>query len=104
MMQSGGILADLLAAIPQVMFHTGVQGFKKTAPELPEIATEYYVNKGINKLKKFKSSKGSGIALLNNETKDIKVISSLENRRILLKGTTKKIVVNKNYFSTFLDH
>ena len=32
---------------------------------------------------------GSGIILRNNEIKDImKVIKSLENRRILLKGTT----------------
>ena len=40
----------------------------------------------------FSSNKGSGITLTNNETKDIiKVIKSLENRGILLKGTTRKI-------------
>ena len=55
-----------------------------------KIATEYYVNKGINKLKNiFASSKGSGIVLTNNETKDIKkVIRSFGNEAILLKGTT----------------
>ena len=37
-------------------------------------------------------SKGSGITLTNNEIKNImKVIYSLENRGILLKGTTRKI-------------
>ena len=36
------------------------------------------------------ASKSSGIALRNNETKDIlKVLRSLENRGILLRGTTK---------------
>ena len=34
---------------------------------------------------------GSGITLINNEGKDImKAIKSLENREILLKGTTRK--------------
>ena len=34
---------------------------------------------------------GSGIMLTNNEAKDnMKVIKSLENRGILLKGTTRK--------------
>ena len=34
---------------------------------------------------------GSGILLTNNEAKDnMKVIKSLENRGILLKGTTRK--------------
>ena len=35
---------------------------------------------------------GSGITLTKNEIKDIiKVIKSLENRGVLLKGTTRKI-------------
>ena len=72
------------------MFHTVVKAFKKAAPKLGKIATEYFVNKGINKLKNiFASSKGSGIVLTNNETKDIKkVIRSFGNEAILLKGTT----------------
>ena len=46
---------------------------------------------------KFTSTKGSGITLTNNEMKDIiKVIKSLENRGILLKGTTRS-------FQIFLD-
>ena len=43
-------------------------------------------------LKKLTSNKGTGIALTNNEKKDIKkVIPSLENRGILLKGTARKM-------------
>ena len=34
---------------------------------------------------------GSGITLTNNEIKDIKLIRSLENRGIFLKGTTRKV-------------
>ena len=50
LIQSEGILADLIAAIPQVMFHAGMKAFEKAAPELAETATKYYVNKGVNKL------------------------------------------------------
>ena len=47
---------------------------------------------------KFTSSKGSGITLTNNEIKDImKVIKSLENRGILLKGTTRKILIKNSF-------
>ena len=79
--KSGGILADLLPAIPQAMFLTEKEVLKKglkkditiaknAAPELAEKATEYYVNKGINELnKKPTSSKGSGVTLTNNEKK-----------------------------------
>ena len=48
------------------------------------------MNKEVNQLnKKFKSTKGSGTSLTNIEIKDIiKAIKSLENRGLLLKGTT----------------
>ena len=62
-MQSGGVLVDILSAIPQAMFLTGIKALKSgvkngvtleknEAPELAEKATEYYVNKGINELNK----------------------------------------------------
>ena len=56
------------------------------------------VNNKLNELnKKFTTSEGSGMMLVNNEIKDvIKVIMSL--------GTTKKIVVKKEGFLIFLDH
>ena len=47
--------------------------------------------------------KGSGLAITNNEIKDIiKVIRSLENKTILLKGTTKKITGHEGGFLNFL--
>ena len=117
MIQSREILTDLLAAMSQVMFLIRVEALKRGAKkvvtlaqnaalELAEKATEYDDNKGINKLNnKFRSSKVSGIALTKKETKDIiKVMTSLENRGILLKETTKKKVVKKEDFSIFLDH
>ena len=70
------------------------------APELARKATEYYINKGKNELNKtFTSSKDSWITLTNNKIKDIlKVIKSLENREILLKGTTRKITSEQGGF------
>ena len=52
--------------------------------------------------KGFEIASGAGITLTNNELKDIiKVIKSLENREILLKTTTRKILVKKEDFSIF---
>ena len=101
------------------MFLAGKEALKKVslapklAPILAEKATEYYINKGcglingcgfesscrINELnKKFKSSKGTGITPTNNEIKDImKMIKSLENRGILLKGTAR--TSNDSFFT-----
>ena len=46
---------------------------------------------------------GSGITLRSNEIKDVmKVIKSLENRGVLLKGTTRKITSHKGEFLDFL--
>ena len=46
---------------------------------------------------------GSGITLTNNEIKYIiKVIRCLENRGILLKGTTKKVTSQEEGFLNFL--
>ena len=48
-------------------------------------------------------SKSSGTTLTNNEIKgNIKAINSLENRGILLKGTTKKITSQNGGFLNFL--
>ena len=45
----------------------------------------------------------SGITLTNNEIKDtLKIIKSLENRRILVKGTTTKITSNEGGVLDFL--
>ena len=66
------------------------------------------VNAGLNtigmKIKKVISSIiGSGITLTNNKVEGIiKVIKSLENRRILLKGTTRKTTSQEGGFLNFL--
>ena len=53
--------------------------------------------------KKIKEKFGSGITLTNNEIKDItKVIMSLENRGILLKGTTTNTASQEGRFFNFL--
>ena len=45
---------------------------------------------------------GSGLTLTKNEIKDVvKVIRSLENRRILLKETTRKITSREGGFLSF---
>ena len=46
---------------------------------------------------------GTGITLTNNEVKNIiKLIDSLENRRILLKETTRKIATQEEEFLNFI--
>ena len=58
-------------------------------------------SKNIFKVLKNASDKvlGIRITLKNNEIKDImKVIKSLENRRILFKGTTRKITSQEGGF------
>ena len=48
---------------------------------------------------------GSVITLTSNEMKDIiKVITSVENRGILLRGTTEKVIIEKGGFLMFLVH
>ena len=107
MIQSGGILGDVIAAIPQVIFLTRKEVLKKViflapklAPKLAGKGTEYYINKEINELnKKFTL----GITLTNNKIKGMmKVIKSLENRGNLLKGTTRKITTQEGGFLNFL--
>ena len=55
------------------------------------------------KLEKQLKKKGSGITLKKNEIKDVmKVIKSLENRGILLKGNTRIITIQEGRFLNFL--
>ena len=76
MIQSGGILGELLVALPYAALKAGTQ--VKRAAELNKDATSYFFKKGID-LKKILLSEGSGITLTNNEIKDnLKVIKSLK--------------------------
>ena len=103
MIQSRGILGELLVVSYEAL-SAETQELIKRAPELTKDATRYFVNKGINKLKKdFTLSECSVITLRNNEIKDImKVIKSLEKRGILLKWTTTKITSQEKGFLNFL--
>ena len=65
------------------------------------------VNMAVDLVKAFKEGplklEGSRKTLTNNEIKDImKVIKSLENRRVLLKGTTKRIISQEKRLLSFL--
>ena len=50
MIQSGGILRELLVALPYAAFKEGTQQLIKRAPELTKYATKYIANKGLNRL------------------------------------------------------
>ena len=95
--RSGEILGELLVASPYTALKVETQELIKRAPELTKDATRYFVNKEINRLKKdFTSSEGSRITLTNNKVKNIiKVIKSLENKGVLLRGNTRKITGHK---------
>ena len=58
------------------------------------------MNKKINELnKKIAKTEGSGITLTNNEIEDIiNLIMPLENRGMLLQGSTEEIVKQKGGF------
>ena len=64
----------------------------------------FLIDAGLNMIgKKIEEKFGSGITLTNNEIKyTIKAIKSLENRGILLKGTTTKITSQEGRFINFL--
>ena len=56
-------------------------------------------------LKRRAKFRGSGLALTNNEIKDIiKKVKSLENIEIFLKETTRKITSQEGKFHNFLDN
>ena len=65
---------------------------------------DHLVDAGLNiigkKIKKrISSSKVSGITIASNEIKDImKVIKFLENRGVLIKGTTRKVTRQEGRF------
>ena len=72
-----------------------------------EIDNKLFLDIGLNtigkKIKnKISSIAGSGITLTNNGIKDImKIIKSLQNRGIVLKGTTRKVTGQEGGFLNF---
>ena len=71
---------------------------------IKKLNKDILVDAGLNMIgkkikKRILSITGSGITLTNNETKDIiKVLKSLETRGILLKRTTRELLVKKDNF------
>ena len=88
--------------------------FKKIVNEADKLSKKVTINVIIKRatdpisvVKNFKNASdkvlGQGKILTDNEIKDIaKVIKSLENREILLKGTTRKITSQEGEFLHFL--
>ena len=75
-------------------FEGGTEAAKRGKPVLPKNVAKYFVNQRTDNLNKiFTPSEGSRTVLTKNKMKyAIKVIKSVENREILFKGTTKKVV------------
>ena len=46
------ILGELVVALPYIAFKAGTQELIKRSPELTKEVARYFVNKGINRLKK----------------------------------------------------
>ena len=65
------LIPRALTDIPIVIFDAGMEAFERAALDLTKVATKYFIDKELNTLKKFSSSKGSAIMITNNEVKDI---------------------------------
>ena len=95
MIQSGGFsvydIVDLIKMFNKTINDISLNDIIKT------VNTSKFIIGALKSV--FRDSSGAGIALTNNETKDIiKVIKSFENKGILLKRTTKKLLVKKEDF------
>ena len=89
------VLFDPAKTIKKIINKAGELSKKVTLNDMIETAN-FSKNNVINASKKVF---GAVIIPTNNEIKDImKVIKYLENRGILLKGTTKKLLVKKKDF------
>ena len=70
---------------------------------MTKVAREFKKDTLQNVKNELEMLKGSELTPTNNEIKNImKVISSLENKRILLKASTNKIISQKGGFLNFL--
>ena len=101
--QSGGFMTDIFGISIVSDIKSGLDNFIESPFKLlnsyekelsntdtKKLNKNNYIDGGLNMIgKKINEKFGLGIALTNNEIKDIiKVIKSLENRGILLQGTT----------------
>ena len=108
MIQSGGVMTGISGMDNFINFPFEMENLY--LKELSNIDTKkinrnnLFIDAGLNIIgKKVKEKSGSGVTLTDNEIKDImKVIKSLENRGILLKGTTRKTTSQEGGFLNFL--
>ena len=90
----------LMALVSSIAKESKNMGAKKLNKDI-------FVDAGLNLIskkikKRISPITGSGMTLTSNEIKYKKVIKSLENRGILLKGTTRKITSQEGGFLNFL--
>ena len=93
-------LGRVLRNIP--IFGNILSSVVKKGVDLARASGKIFLDKQIDRFNKNYIT-GSGIALTNNEIQDImKLIKSLENRGILLKGLTTKVTSQEGEFLNFL--
>ena len=94
----GGVICD------RTIFGSILSNLAKKGTDIARDLREDFLDKQIYKYdKEYITEEGSGITLTKNEIKDIvKITKSLEYRRILLEGTTRKISTQEGGFLNFL--
>ena len=98
---SGGFLGRLVGHVTNALFQAEIEIVKRDLEILADKGTKYFVNEKGNELAKLITS--SEITGKSNKIKYIiKIIDSLKNKRILLKGTTEKIINQKRAFLSAL--
>ena len=90
--------------VTELFFGSISSNLAKKGADIARDLKENFMDKQIYKYdKEYITGECSGITLTKNEIKDIvKITKSLEYRRILLEGTTRKISTQKGGFFNFL--
>ena len=97
LIQSGAIICDT------PIFGNILLSVAKKGTDIARNLRKHFLAKQIDTFnQEYITGKGWEITLTNNEIKDIKVIKFLENRGILLKGTTRKITGLEGGFLNFV--
>ena len=97
MLQFGGVIRDIL-------IFGNISNLATKGVDTARNLGKDFLDKKIDKFnKEYITGKSSRITLTNSEIKHItKVIKSLQNREVLLKGTTKKTISQEGGFPNFL--
>ena len=90
--QSGGFLGSLLSKLAGPLMKVAIPLAKNILAPLGITAAASAIDAGIQKKKKIHGSGATTLIILNEEMNDImKIVQSLEDSNILLKGVTKTI-------------